>query len=284
MVKLIHYIPGFEYESVATYEYDAWGNVSSSGRLAEINPLRYRGYYYDNETGFYYLQSRYYDPANRRFINADSLSSTGQGFLGTNMFAYCNNCPTIYHDPSGHAISPLTNNRTAIREGDYGKSNKRPGPRSNAARDELISYFESLTPAYNIEDYYGVPSNINITVEYDGIYEKRSRVAGDLAVMVVGVAASILSHIWGPAAIIGEIATYVGAVSTVTGLADSLPEGDYDAYVVTITWDIPYVELPSSNNTPRLIGYSAQYYMVYCDSYREPFWCMLDYSLTEIYG
>ena len=64
VVKLIHYIPGFEYESVATYEYDAWGNiVSSSGRLAEINPLRYRGYYYDNETGFYYLQSRYYDPA-----------------------------------------------------------------------------------------------------------------------------------------------------------------------------------------------------------------------------
>ena len=80
VVKLIHYIPGFEYESVATYEYDAWGNVSSSGRLAEINPLRYRGYYYDNETGFYYLQSRYYDPVNRRFINADSLASTGQGF------------------------------------------------------------------------------------------------------------------------------------------------------------------------------------------------------------
>ena len=71
IVKLIHYIPGFEYESVATYEYDAWGNIlSSSGRLAEINPLRYRGYYYDNETGFYYLQSRYYDPANRRFIIA----------------------------------------------------------------------------------------------------------------------------------------------------------------------------------------------------------------------
>ncbi|MFQ8807822.1 MAG: RHS repeat-associated core domain-containing protein [Oscillospiraceae bacterium] len=97
VVKLIHYIPGFEYESVATYEYDAWGNiVSSSGRLAEINPLRYRGYYYDNETGFYYLQSRYYDPANRRFINADSYASTGQGFVGTNMFAYCNNSPVFF--------------------------------------------------------------------------------------------------------------------------------------------------------------------------------------------
>jgi len=104
VVKLIHYIPGFEYESVATYEYDAWGNiVSSSGRLAEINPLRYRGYYYDNETGFYYLQSRYYDPANRRFINADSLSSTGRGFVGTNMFTYCNNCPIVYRDSAGTA-------------------------------------------------------------------------------------------------------------------------------------------------------------------------------------
>ena len=103
VVKLIHYIPGFEYESVATYEYDAWGNiVSSSGRLAEINPLRYRGYYYDNETGFYYLQSRYYNPANRRFINADSYASTGQGFVGTNMFAYCNNSPVFLVDSYGN--------------------------------------------------------------------------------------------------------------------------------------------------------------------------------------
>ena len=86
---------------VAQYTYDAWGNVSSSGRLAEINPLRYRGYYYDNETGFYYLQSRYYDPANRRFINADSYQSTGQGFVGTNMFAYCNNSPILFVDHDG---------------------------------------------------------------------------------------------------------------------------------------------------------------------------------------
>ena len=105
VVELIHYIPGFEYESVATYEYDAWGNiVSSSGRLAEINPLRYRGYYYDNETGFYYLQSRYYDPANRRFINADTYSSTDPGdAIGCNMFAYCGNNPVMRNDYSGDA-------------------------------------------------------------------------------------------------------------------------------------------------------------------------------------
>ena len=104
VVKLIHYIPGFEYESVATYEYDAWGNVSGSGKLAEINPLRYRGYYYDNETGFYYLQSRYYDPANRRFINADTYSSTDPGdAIGCNMFAYCGNNPVMRNDYSGDA-------------------------------------------------------------------------------------------------------------------------------------------------------------------------------------
>ena len=62
---------------VAHYTYDAWGYIlSSGGNLAEVNPLRYRGYYYDNETGFYYLQSRYYDPVNRRFINADGLISS----------------------------------------------------------------------------------------------------------------------------------------------------------------------------------------------------------------
>lgn len=87
---------------VAQYTYNAWGEIlSSTGDMAGINPLRYRGYYYDFETGFYYLQSRYYDPANHRFINADSYASTGQGFVGTNMFAYCNNNPVILLDVSG---------------------------------------------------------------------------------------------------------------------------------------------------------------------------------------
>ena len=88
--------------SVASYAYDAWGDIlSSSGSKAEINPLRYRGYYYDTETGFYYLQSRYYDPVTHRFINADSYSSTGQGIIGYNMFAYCNNSPVIQADHTG---------------------------------------------------------------------------------------------------------------------------------------------------------------------------------------
>ena len=88
--------------AVATYEYDAWGNIlSKSGSMADKNPLRYRGYYYDNETGFYYLHSRYYDPTVRRFVNADAYTSTGQGFVGTNMFAYCGNSPTGRIDIGG---------------------------------------------------------------------------------------------------------------------------------------------------------------------------------------
>jgi len=88
---------------VAHYTYDAWGYIlNCGGNLAEVNPIRYRGYYYDNETGFYYLQSRYYDPVNRRFINADSYASTGQGFIGTNMFAYCNNSPILFVDHDGN--------------------------------------------------------------------------------------------------------------------------------------------------------------------------------------
>ena len=87
---------------VASYCYDAWGKIlACDGALAELNPLRYRGYVYDQETGFYYLQSRYYDPAVGRFINADSYASTGQSMIGHNMYAYCNNNPFCNVDASG---------------------------------------------------------------------------------------------------------------------------------------------------------------------------------------
>ena len=88
---------------VAHYTYDAWGYIlNCGGNLAEVNPIRYRGYYYDNETGFYYLQSRYYDPANRRFINADCYTCTNNSNeIACNMFTYCYNNPIIYHDSCG---------------------------------------------------------------------------------------------------------------------------------------------------------------------------------------
>ena len=94
---------------VASYNYDAWGNCtvynSSDAAIGDLNPLRYRGYYYDAETGFYYLQSRYYDPAICRFINADTFATTdANGFLSANMFAYCENNPVNGCDPSGEWV------------------------------------------------------------------------------------------------------------------------------------------------------------------------------------
>ena len=93
-------------EVVVEYSYDPWGNILAvTGTLASTlgadNPFRYRGYYYDTETGFYYVSSRYYDPEVGRYLNADGYVSTGQGILGNNMFAYCGNNPVNNCDPSG---------------------------------------------------------------------------------------------------------------------------------------------------------------------------------------
>ena len=93
---------------VVSYTYDIWGALLAihsdyHAELALFNPLLYRGYYYDFETGLYYLQSRYYDPTVGRFINADSrISAVGDNVLGYNMFAYCMNNPMNMNDHTGN--------------------------------------------------------------------------------------------------------------------------------------------------------------------------------------
>ena len=91
---------------IVSYVYDSWGKlVSISGSQAdtigETNPFRYRGYYYDTETGLYYLQSRYYDPEVGRFINADSVMGVNGDIHTYNLFAYCGNNPVSRLDESG---------------------------------------------------------------------------------------------------------------------------------------------------------------------------------------
>jgi len=102
----------------ASYTYDAWGKVLSvkdkngneitdPNHIANVNPIRYRGYYYDRETGLYYLQTRYYDPETGRFINADdtdiAFADLDKNLLAVNLFAYCWNNPVNLVDHDGES-------------------------------------------------------------------------------------------------------------------------------------------------------------------------------------
>ena len=104
---------------IGSYKYDAWGNCTTTvetGNTAlqksvvrNYNPFRYRGYFYDYETGLYYLQSRYYNPATGRFINADGYINANGDLIGFNMYAYCSNNPVMGYDPTGERfLSHLT--------------------------------------------------------------------------------------------------------------------------------------------------------------------------------
>ena len=96
------------------YYYDAWGNhmivnanisdseITNLSPIGDINPFRYRGYYYDVETGLYFLQTRYYDPEVGRFLNRDSVQyADPETINGLNLYAYCLNNPVEYADPTG---------------------------------------------------------------------------------------------------------------------------------------------------------------------------------------
>ena len=94
---------------VVEYKYDSWGAIvdisgSMAGSLGKKNPFRYRGYYYDEETGLYYISSRYYNAENLRFLSTDKLdiiASTVEQLENKNLYIYCNNNPIVKFDYNG---------------------------------------------------------------------------------------------------------------------------------------------------------------------------------------
>ena len=97
-------------KTVVNYVYDSWGKLLSiTGSLKDTvgiqNPFRYRGYYYDNETGMYYLKNRYYDPGLRRFIGSDAITTVEaslETFHNRNLYIYCNQNPIVRSDSKGN--------------------------------------------------------------------------------------------------------------------------------------------------------------------------------------
>ena len=153
---------------VVEYAYDSWGNlVSMTGSLASTlgqdNPFRYRGYYYDSETGMYYLNSRYYHPQIGRFINADGYVQTGQGLLDKNMFAYCGNNPVNYVDPDGDfpwaIVAFIVAAVCTIGAGHYIASNYPDGYVAKPLLDEQVGDFNIEADLGSIE---GTTPNIDI--------------------------------------------------------------------------------------------------------------------------
>ena len=98
-------------DTVVNYTYDSWGRIlsitgSRKDTIGQLNPFRYRGYYYDKETGMYYLKNRYYDPEIRRFICADKYVIGANSIL-SNMYVYCGNTPVTCCDPDGKFFKKL---------------------------------------------------------------------------------------------------------------------------------------------------------------------------------
>ena len=100
---------------VVEYKYDAWGKptlvrtlTTAYEALAELNPFRYRGYVYDEDTGLYYLRSRYYNSGAVRFLNADENLGKYGGLFSHNTYAYGANTPVCTIDSDGMAFMFLT--------------------------------------------------------------------------------------------------------------------------------------------------------------------------------
>ena len=277
-------IVGYEGTVCAEYRYDAWGNVLEIGgmydeTLGAVNPIRYRGYYYDTETGFYYLQSRYYDPSIGRFINVDNFASTGQGFLGYNMFAYCNNNPVCCSDPSGNAPETII---FPVCIGGGGKAVSAQSDHEEDS-DKLLDYVQGNYLPYT-------SSTVYINVEHQGTYTHTvdNRVSQGLSAL--GIASIAIPYFFPGVKAYGMLAKALkwgGTASTLYGITtfsppNELQNRDYSQYRVTITW----------SETNHVIGYPnallttnyslEMWFLLDDDDWSNTYWYLQSSNMQEV--
>jgi len=103
-----------------SYDYDAFGNIKSQTGTAD-NPIRYAGYQYEEESGLYYLNARYYDSVTARFITEDTYTGKRNDPLSLNLYTYCHNEPIMYTDPTGHKKANITVGSIEVGNGKVNK-------------------------------------------------------------------------------------------------------------------------------------------------------------------
>ena len=222
--------------TAAEYAYDPWGRVNSAtGTMAEANPLRYRGYYYDAEMEFYYLQSRYYDPAICRFINADGYASTGQGFLGQNMFAYCNNSPITQSDPTGCAAGGLPVMIVNVIDG------RLPDiVAMTDGKEDSIALLQQLVGNNELPEHDGT---IFVSVRKTGTHSEPepnyelSLTLGGAGIVLGAIGLLSLPPVWATLVGLGGLGISVyGYADTKFSKENPLVPKDYDTYYVSLLW------------------------------------------------
>ena len=251
---------------VASYNYGAWGNYSvhdkdgkkntSTSFIGHINPLRYRGYYYDRETRLYYLQSRYYDFANCRFINADGYATTNVAeFLECNMFAYCSNNPISFSDEDGkcYYANGVWSHDAWENIGNY---KKQPEPKGVGGGGVSVAggwCVAGSASAALVADDCG-NSALAITIGFGG--GLGASLTADLG---IGNAGTMASQLYYPdASLVWDLQGWGVAVGgTVHGVAAEMTSSTYDGYsvsfgegyefhgLITYTWVIPIKGRPT---------------------------------------
>ncbi|MBE5783240.1 MAG: RHS repeat-associated core domain-containing protein [Clostridiales bacterium] len=265
---------------VVSYTCDAWGKpLSTTGSLAatlgKLNPFRYRSYVYDEETGLYYLRSRYYNANQCKFINADFI------IMGS-IFCYCNNSPICYYDTNGMipshcktifpiCIESYSPHRITWHSDTHEKSN------------ELLK---------ELQNSLCFPEDVSahVSIEYAGIYSKTDSLPGfDMAVSGVGVATMCATYFIPIAGkvklvidIISGLATLIGAIRSVEAYNDPLPNKDYYQFQVTISM----IDVVNPEEYPFLTNiYHCTYSLTYLyndTNYTNPSWYLQNHSVDNV--
>ncbi len=129
----------------ATYTYDAFGVPLSSTGTAK-NPIRYGGYEFDEETGYYYLKARFYDPKTARFLQEDTYRGNPTDPLSLNLYSYCSNNPVVYWDPTGHAKRSIDPSGSYHPDGSFTpKGVVNNGNTGTVSKEEMDNYYSNYS-------------------------------------------------------------------------------------------------------------------------------------------